>query len=81
MKYSQVERRRIHCSDDLCSLVEDLGYNNSPKQLQCNNGSYVSSLMHFFDDNPGAMEAVQEWILNNSELDDDDEEDLEGEDE
>jgi hypothetical protein len=58
-----LENTRLARSEDLCALVEKLGYVEGPiKQLQCNNGAFVSSLLNFFDDNPGAMEALAEWI-------------------
>ncbi len=77
MKRSEVERAVLRKSEHLCALVEDLGYDSQPRQLQCNNGAHVSSLMHFFDDNPGAVEAVREWVLDNAELEDNDDEDEE----
>ena len=55
----------LNKSDDLCSLVEAIGYGGQPHQLQCDNGAYVSSLLAFFDDNPGAMEAVRDFIIEN----------------
>lgn len=65
----------IRDSEDLCELVEKIGYRQRPYQLQCNNGSFVSSLLHFFDDNTGALEVVQNWIEENYELDEDEDED------
>jgi hypothetical protein len=71
-----IENLRIRKSDDLCKMAEDLGYKRPWGQLQCNNGAFVSSLLDFLDDNPGAMEAIQEWALKNCDLDEtDDEED------
>lgn len=69
---------RLNKSDDLVKLASDLGYDEWPRQLICNNGAAVSGLLNFFDDNPGAMEAIREWVLENSDLD---EEDIEDEDE
>lgn len=68
---SEVENLRVRKSDDLCKMAEMLGYGDRFGQLQCNNGAYVSSLLNFFDDNPGAMEALQDWVLENSDLEDD----------
>lgn len=71
-----IENLRIRKSDDLCKMAEDLGYKCPWGQLQCNNGAFVSSLLDFLDDNPGAMEAIQEWVLENCDLEEtDDEED------
>lgn len=63
-----IENLRINKSDDLCKMAEDLGYKRPWGQLQCNNGAFVSSLLDFLDDNPGAMEAIQEWALENCDL-------------
>jgi len=58
-----LENTRLARSEDLCALVEKLGYGDSRfGQLQCSNRAYVSSLLEFFDDNPGAMECLAEWI-------------------
>lgn len=59
----QVESVRSHA--DLCKLAEMLGYGGFPNQLQNNNGSFVSSLTNFFEDNPGAIDAVTDWITEN----------------
>lgn len=69
--------KQLRKSDDLCELVEKIGYRQQPYQLQCNNGSFVSSLLYFFDDNPGAMEVLAEWIEDNyaDELEEECEED------
>lgn len=68
----QVENLRLRSSDDLCRLAEVLGYKGAVDQLQCRNGAFVSSLLAFFDDNPGVMEAIQEWVLENSSLNEED---------
>ena len=75
MNRKDIESFRLRGSEDLCVLVEKLDYRQDPKQLQNNNGSFVSSLLHFFDDNPGALEALQEWIADNCAQDEGDEED------
>lgn len=66
---TKIENMRLNKSDDLCKLVELIGYRQKGRfainQLQCNNGAFVSSLTHFFDDNPGAMEAVAQFIIEN----------------
>jgi hypothetical protein len=74
---SEVEDVQLRRSEDLCKLAEMLGYRRSFGQLQCSNGAYVSSLLDFFDDNPGAMEALHEWVVDHIdayELPEDDEE-------
>jgi hypothetical protein len=61
-----LENMRLRDSNDLCLLAEKLGYGRGRiQQLQCNNGAFVSSLLEFFDDNPGAMEALVEWVAEN----------------
>lgn len=80
----EIENLRLHKSDDLCALAELLGYKQTGRfainQLQCNNGAFVSSLCHFLDDNPDAMEAIREWVLKHSDLEDTEEDDEECED-
>jgi hypothetical protein len=71
---SEIENLQLNKSQDLCKLAELLGYKRGAYgQLQNNNGSFVSSLTDFFDDNPGAMQAVAEWVLKHHQLDDEDE--------
>lgn len=77
MNRKEIERFRVRRSADLCRLVEEIGYRQPPHQLQNNDGSYVSSLLHFFDDNPGAMECLVEWVADNHAEEDEDESDIE----
>lgn len=69
---SAVENLPLRKSEDLAKLAEMLGYKHKGKyatnQFQCSNGSFVSSLCDFLDDNPGAMEAVREWVLEHREI-------------
>ena len=51
--------------EDLCEISEHLGYRGSFQQLICNNGSAVSSLLNFLEDNPGCVEAIHDWISYN----------------
>lgn len=75
-----IENLRLNSSDALCELAEMLSYRGAVDQLCCSNGAYVSSLLAFFDDNPGAMEAVVEWVLENSpEVEEDEEEECDEE--
>lgn len=79
---TEVTEMNLRGAQDLCKLVEMLGYRGPIDQLACSNGAYVSSLLAFFDDNPGAMEAVQEFIKDNIdgyELDEEDDEEDEEE--
>ena len=64
----EIENLTLRNSDDLCKLAEMLGYRTKGwGQLQCNNGAFVSSLLDFFNDNPGAIEAVHNFVLENIE--------------
>ncbi len=81
MNRVEIENFNMRRSEDLCKLVEEVGYNEEPRQLQCRNGAHVSSLLHFFDDNPGAMVAVVNWIADNHAEEYDEEEEDECEDE
>lgn len=66
---------------DLCRLAEELHYGGYgfPQQLQNNNGTFVSSLINFLEDNPGAIQAIYDWIDENydEELSEEEEEDEE----
>lgn len=77
----EVENISLRKSDDLCKLAEMLGYKRGRgDQLQCNNGAFVSSLLDFFDDNPGAIEAVHSFVMENIagyDLEEEEEEDEE----
>jgi hypothetical protein len=75
MLRSKIENYTLYRADDLCQFAEELGYKETGKyacnQLQCSNGSYVSSLLNFLNDNPGVMEAIRDWTLENQDLDED----------
>jgi hypothetical protein len=49
----------------LCKLASKLGYKDPFYQLQNSDGSVVGDLLAFFEDNPGACEAVIEWASEN----------------
>jgi hypothetical protein len=51
----------------LAQICESLGYTRSFGQLQFDNGAFVSSILDFFDDNPGAIEAIYNFMLENAE--------------
>lgn len=74
----KIESMNIYNAEGLCQLAEMLGYGKGPlNQLQCSNGAFVTSLLDFFNDNPGAIEAVQQFVVKNADvfcLDEDDEE-------
>jgi hypothetical protein len=74
---SDIENALIRNADDLCKLAEMLGYGEKWGQLQCSNGAFVSSLLSFFNDNPGAIEAVHGFVMQNLDVYDLDEEEEE----
>ncbi len=77
----KVRDMNIRGSEGLCKLAELIGYNQGHfSQMQCNNGAFVSSLLAFFDDNPGAIEAVQEFVAKSIDFYDLDDELFEDED-
>jgi len=47
--------------ENLCKLTRAIGYRDPLNQMQFRDGC-VGDLMCFFEDNPGAMEAVINWI-------------------
>jgi hypothetical protein len=64
ISYDKLDEFRTEGSraiSDLCRMAEILGYRTRPEQLQCENGAFVSSLLAFFEDNPGVVEAIYDW--------------------
>lgn len=61
---SEIENTNLRDLADLCDLVEHLGYNDH-HGTYLSNGSNLGSLMSFFSDNPGALTAVHDFILQN----------------
>ena len=72
-------------AEGLAMAARLLGYRERFGQLIFNNGATASDLFAFFDDNPGAVEAVLTWILDEGRTRDgeplEDAEDEEGDDE
>lgn len=52
-----------HTYQDLALLARKLGYKRDWGQLDLGNGATASDLFDFFEDNPGAIEAVLNWLL------------------
>lgn len=48
----------------LCKLVKVMGYTNYQQYGNIGRGANVSDLAEFLSDNPGAIEALMEWISN-----------------
>jgi hypothetical protein len=80
MKRTEVENANATV-EGLCRLARKLGYKDPASQLINHDGSVVGDLLYFFDDNPGACEAVIQWVLDEgcdadgNDLEDDEEED------
>jgi len=50
---------------NLCRLCCFIGYEDQNYRLQLDNGCSVGDLINFLEDNPGAIEAIYNWIGNN----------------
>ena len=59
--------------EGLCQMARKLGYKDPASQLINSDGSVVGDFLYFLEDNPGAIEAIVEWVLQNHDLDDDEE--------
>jgi hypothetical protein len=44
-------------------MARELGYVEQWEQLQFGNGASATNLIEFLDDNPGACEAIVQWVL------------------
>lgn len=51
-------------AEGLALMARKLGYESRFGQLMFNNGATASDLFEFLDDNPGAVEAVLQWVLD-----------------
>jgi hypothetical protein len=47
---------------NLCQIVSAIGYKDPMYRMQIDRKATVGDLMDFFADNPGAIEAVIDWI-------------------
>lgn len=53
---------------NLCRIARAVGYRDPFNQGSLSNGGQSGDLMVFFEDNPGAIEAVIDWIRDNEQL-------------
>jgi hypothetical protein len=60
-------------TNGLCKLARILGYKDPCSQLINSDGSVVGDLLYFLEDNPGACEAIVDWVLENSDLEEEEE--------
>ena len=51
--------------EDLAKLAEALNYGQGFGQMQLNNSCYVSSLTDMLEDNPGMIEAIYNFVIDN----------------
>ena len=63
---SSIENAR-QTPKDLAKVCEELGYGRTFGQLQFDNGAFASAILDFFEDNPGAIEAVFNFMLDNAD--------------
>ena len=82
MKRSEIENLRVSV-EGLCKMARELGYKDPAYQLMNNDGTCVGDFLYFLEDNPGAVEAIFNWVLDEGTdrdgqpLEDDDEEEEE----
>lgn len=63
----------------LCALARSLGYHDGRiQQLLNDDGSSASDFIEFVEDNPGVIEAICDWVLDNVELEEEDDPDEDG---
>ena len=56
-----------HDTEGLALMASKLGYRSDFRQLVMRNGASASDLFDFFDDNPGACEAVVDFVLEHGQ--------------
>lgn len=49
---------------NLCRLVRALGYKDPYHQMQLSEKASIGDLIMFLEDNPGAMEAIVNWVAD-----------------
>lgn len=62
-----VTRREVEetkqSAQGIAMLAKELGYEEQWSQLLFPNGASATNLIEFLDDNPGACEAIVNWVL------------------
>lgn len=53
---------------NLCRYVRTLGYKDDFNQLQLSSDACVGDLLLFLEDNPGAIEAMLDWVDDNADI-------------
>ena len=62
----------------LCKLAKELGYKDHLYRMQLSADECVGDLLEMLEDNPGMIEAIHTYVLDNQniyDLDDDDDDD------
>lgn len=70
MTRQEIENTR-RTVNGLCGLARKLDYKDPLYQLTNSDGTCVGDLLIFFEDNPGAVEAVIEWAADTFGADED----------
>lgn len=71
--YNLLDRENLHRTEgssgvsSLCKLVRLLGYKDPMYFGRLGEGGIVGDLICFFEDNPGAIEALHQWIADNAD--------------
>lgn len=67
-----IEKRGLYRTEgpkgvsNLCLILRALGYKDPLNRLQYANGACVGDLLEFLEDNPGAIEAILNFITENN---------------
>lgn len=67
---------------NLCKFIRTLGYKDPNYSMQLSHDACVGDLLEFLQDNPGAIEAIIDFVDDNAEVypnedgDDDDDDDV-----
>jgi hypothetical protein len=66
--------------EDLAKMARELGFKGVVDQLQFKNGAFVTDILAMFEDSPGMIEGIYNFVLENGrsfEIEDEEEEDEE----
>ena len=60
----EIENTRPDGAQGIAMMAKKLGYKAPWEQLMFSNGASATNLIEFLDDNPGACEAIVQWVLD-----------------
>lgn len=69
---NMIAAEEFHCNEgrrgveNLCKIVAILGYDD-PQYFGQFRGGSIGTLINFLEDNPGAIEVIQNWIVEQGE--------------